>query len=75
MTPQQNYARTAANSVAVITAETRGFSSCFFTGRTSTYGNKRVRYYFLVADNVAISLRRLPTSPQSVTGTSHFTEC
>lgn len=55
MTRQQNYARTAANSFRIISAQTCGFSSCFFTGRTSTCGNERAQYYSLVADNVAIS--------------------
>lgn len=39
MTQQQNYARTAANSFTIIAAETCGFSSCLFAGRTSTRGN------------------------------------
>lgn len=62
MTQEENYARTAANSFTIISAQTCGFSSCLFTGRTSTYGNERVWYYFLVAHNVAISLRWLPAS-------------
>lgn len=62
MTQEENYARTAANSFTIISAHTSRFSSCLFRGRTSTYGNERVRYYFLVAHNVAISLRWLPAS-------------
>lgn len=39
ITQQHNSARTAANSFTLKSAQTCGFSSCLFSGRTSTYRN------------------------------------